>query len=208
MRLRRLPSFLSSLTLLPTLAAPALAVPTISLQWSGTTGSGSTGGSSITVSNTAVETLTLDLVVQVGSEELVGLFASLQFDVDLGNELDLISFQEIGWSNPMATRKLEPFKRGLLSTQESTDQQAGKLYMFEVTTTGRGATNLSFVFARVVFRTVPGNVASDGDDVSSGFFAPDGSGSSDGAYELPEGAERSVPISQSLSFGAASVNAP
>ena len=83
------------------ISAPASNAISVDLTWTGTTGSGATGGTAIVVSNAVVETLTLDMEITTDSRGLGVAGLSLLFDADLGNELDVISFQELAWNSPM-----------------------------------------------------------------------------------------------------------
>lgn len=90
-----------------------------------------------------------------------------EFDVDLGDELNLVAFAELSWANAKATRTLTQITRGISQTQESTSLQEGQLFGFEAFTLGTGASNVTFTFARMTFATNPEQVRSDGFDLFS-----------------------------------------
>ena len=188
------------LGLLPSLAAHG--VPTVTLRWAGTTGSGSTGSSAITVSNSQPETLTLEVVVDTHTWELSGLSLSLDYDADGDDELDQLSRKELSWQNPKATRSFGPLGVGIASSQESSVTQTDKAYGFEGVSLAAGPTNVSFVFARIVFVTKPGHIQSDGNDVTSGFLRV----GADIALDSRDAPDND--ISGAVSFGSASVNTP
>ena len=77
------------------------------------------GTSTVGVSSTAVATLSLDVRLDVGSEGFVVGEADFEFDPDLANELDVLSFAEIAWTNAGVTRSLVPLVLGPFSSQES-----------------------------------------------------------------------------------------
>lgn len=178
----------------------------VHLIWTGTTGSGTTGTSAIAVSDTVPETLTLDVRIDVDAAGLSTAWLSLAFDQDLENELDLLSFEEIGWTGTMVPGMQTPtfYPAWFLhSTQESSAVAEGRFYSFEHTAFFTGPVSTLITFARVVFATNPGNASLDGDDVVSGAFAPDGSGSDDGFFD--NGLPRANDVTGSVVFGRAHV---
>jgi hypothetical protein len=188
------------LGLLPSLTASA--VPTVTLRWSGTTGSGTTGSSAITVSNSQPETLTLEIVIDTHTAELNGLSLSLKYDTDGDDELDQIHRKELTWQNSKATRILGPINPYIASSQESSATLEGQIYGFEGISLASGPTNVSLVFARIVFVTKPGHIQNDGSDVISGFLRSN----ADMAFDASDSPAED--ISSSFSFGSASVNTP
>jgi hypothetical protein len=156
----------------------------VNLRWSG--GSTSLGAitglgtSSVTIAPSAVATLTLDIRINVDSQGLSAAFLSLEFDTDLRNELNIVSFSEISWTgvmmSTMDTPTLTPLQSGLLTTQESTGKQKGLLYTFDLTTVSTASDccpkSTTLAFGRVVFTKnhqtfLPGD---DGADIFSGLF--------------------------------------
>ena len=122
------------------------------------------------MSTTTVETLTLDVRMDTGENDMVGIFTSLTFDSDGDNELNVVSFSEVGWANPNGKRTMNPFKPGISSSQESTTGSGGELVTLESTAGNLGAKNINWTFATIVFETNPSNVTTDGDDVESEFI--------------------------------------
>ncbi|MCH2173289.1 PEP-CTERM sorting domain-containing protein [Myxococcota bacterium] len=140
-------------------------------------------GSSVTATGTGDGTFTVDVQINVDEAGLSTMFMSLEYDTDLGNELNTVGFQEMSWSlvNMMGntTRQLSQLNGGVNSSQESNGTQEGQLYTFDAYSTGSGPASTSITFARVVFSLNSGNISSDGDDIFSGFF----NGSVDGAFD-------------------------
>lgn len=180
----------------------------VRLIWTGTTGLGATGSSTIQVSNQDPETLTLDVVIDADAAGVWGAFLSLHFDADFGDELDNLSVQELSWGNAKATRQLQPFlSPGIRSSQESSSTAQGELYELNSAANFAGGADLgpsdiTITFARAVFVTKPGQIASDGDDIVSGKFSPDGTGRADGLFTNDP-----ISITEAVvSFGGAAVD--
>jgi hypothetical protein len=154
----------------------------VNLRWlAGSASSGSITGigtSSVTLAPSAVATLTLDMRIVVDSAGLSSAFLSLDFDTDLLNELDFVSFEELSWTGvmmtTMATPTLQPFAIGLQGSQESTGAQIGYLYTFDQatisTTSDCCPVSTTLAFARVVFTTNHVQNGDDGPDIFSGLF--------------------------------------
>ena len=185
-------------------AAWPAAATEILLVWTGTTGTGTPGDSTIVVSDSQVETLTLELRADIDAVGVNGIFASIEFDRDLGDELNVLSFDELAWSNPTFTRSLAPIAPFLSNTMESSGASEGALYTFEVSTFATGPKNQTLAFGRVVFSTNPANVRNDGADVVSGDLGPDGSGAADAIFDRSEPLH--VDITGSVTFGTATVD--
>lgn len=154
----------------------------VNLRWvSGSASSGSITGlgtSSVTLAPSAVATLTLDIRIAVDSAGLSSAFLSLEFDNDLLNELNIVSFAEIDWTGVMMTTmalpQLTPLAIGLTPTRESTGLVGGQLYTFDLTTTSTAAdccpVSTTIAFGRVVFTTNHVQNGDDGADIFSGIF--------------------------------------
>jgi hypothetical protein len=160
------------------------------------------GTSSLTISAGAVATVTLDVEIDVDAAGLSSAFLSLEFDRDLLNELDVSSVEELGWTSEDGSRSLIPLTAGIDSMQESTSSQIGKLYTFDGATLENGPESTTFAFARIVFTTNPGAVASDGPDIFAGIFnCPDTC--IDGLFS---NALEDNDITSSVTFGTAQLN--
>lgn len=85
---------------------------------------------------------------------------SVEFDQDLGDELDLVSATE-------AFFPLSPLTFGIEGSQESQAGQSGLLLTFEGFSATAGPVATTFTLATVVFQ-VTANVATDGADVFTG----------------------------------------
>jgi hypothetical protein len=154
----------------------------VNLRWvAGNASSGSITGigtSSVTLAPSAVATLTLDIRLAVDAAGVSSAFLSLEFDRDLANELNKVSFEELTWTGMMTMNqplpKLEPFALGV-ATQESTGAQMGKFYTFDMTTISTLSdccpVSTTVAFGRVVFTTNHQSAGDDGADVFSGLFA-------------------------------------
>ena len=162
--------------------SPPAGATTGSLIFTGTTGSGTTGTSEIDVSSTAVETLTLDVVLDVDSAGVCCGMLSVEFDADLGDEVDIVSIHELGWTNAKASQSLAQYGFGIRTSQESSGSVEGHIYGLEAFTYGLGPSNTTLTFARMVFRTKPANLRVDGEDISLGEFSPAGAGNDDGVF--------------------------
>ncbi|MCH2170622.1 hypothetical protein MK489_07540 [Myxococcota bacterium] len=183
------------------LAASASAI-SVDLVVTDAAGSGiaSFNGNSVTVTEiSGTGSFTVDVQLDIGDAGASVAGMSLEFDTDLSNELNVVSYQELNWSlvNMMGTvsRTFTQLSATLASSQESCSgnvatagctepppppgiakpPQEGQLYTFEAATTGTGPDNTTLTFARVVFEVNWSNITSDGDDIFSGFFnAQDG----------------------------------
>lgn len=139
------------------------AVVNVDVIWKSTTGSGTAGGTSI--SALPGDQLVAEIRVTPDAGGVAGQASSVEFDADLGNELDLVSVVEL----------LPPgmefnLNSGVESSQESSGAQAGNVLTFEsVALTHSGPTAGSYVAAEVTF-DVTANVSSDGADVFVGEF--------------------------------------
>ncbi len=154
----------------------------VNLRWvAGTASVGAITGlgtSSVTLAPSAFATLTLDIRVAVDATGLSAAFLSLEFDNDLLNELNIVSFSEINWTGVMMTSmalpSLSPLQVGLLTTQESTGAQNGLLYTFDLATTSTAGdccpVSTTIAFGRVVFTTNHVSNGDDGADIFSGVF--------------------------------------
>jgi hypothetical protein len=158
------------------LSQPASATA-VRFVWSGTTGGGVLGSSSIDASGRQPETLTLDLVLDVDSAGVGAIQLPIKFDLDLGDELNLLEINRLNYSNPAGVGPGNPPGEGQLThvgvvtTQESVaGSEEGQIFEFEAFSLGSGPTNATLTFARIVFSTNPGRIQSDGADIDSGPF--------------------------------------
>ncbi len=70
----------------------AASATSVSLVWTGAAGDiFGVSGSSVTIGQTGSATLTLDVVLDIDSRGVAGAFLNIDFDTDLGNELDLLA---------------------------------------------------------------------------------------------------------------------
>jgi len=151
----------------------AAGATSVNLIWTGATVNGnivSMSGGSVLLDVSSVATLTLDVRFDVDSRGVSAIFMTVDWDVDLDNELNLISWSEMSWSNGMGTRNLSPFIAGINSSQESTGLQAGFIFEFDSTTIGEGPKNTTLTFARLVFVTNLDSVNTDGDDIFANYI--------------------------------------
>jgi hypothetical protein len=167
-------------------SATTASATSVNLRWAGgLTSFGAITGlgtDTVTLAPSAVATLTLDIRIAVDAGGLSSAFLSLEFDTDLKDELNYVSFEELTWTGATfmmtmatVTPTLSPLSAGLLVTQESTyGGQEGKLYTFDTSTTDTASTccpvSTTVAFGRVIFTTTHN---SDGEpDVFSGLFNP------------------------------------
>ena len=193
MNSRDLNTFVLFLMLLfgaPTMAAAQVQV---ALVWISTTGSGVTGSSDITASHG--DALTAEIRVTADAAGVAGYAISLEFDRDLGDELDLVSTAEVDTvfttPNPLSAMTV-----GVISTQESSGSQLGNVIGYEGVTLFAAPVSQTFTIGTVTF-VVTANVASDGDDLFTGAFSAEFDGIGNNANIL---------VTDSTVFGTASVN--
>lgn len=170
------------------------------------------GTDRVVVSSTSPATLTLDIQLDIDSRGVDSAFLSLEFDRDLLNELNVLSAQELDWTNAKGTRFLDQHlsRSATGSSQESSRFAQGELYTFDAVCgfacLDDGPKSTTLTFARVVFETNPRRVQEDGADVFSG-FGPDGTGVDDGifgntpAFPIPN-------LTSSIVFRSAHVDVP
>jgi hypothetical protein len=149
--------------------ASSASATTVQLLWTGSSDVANTTGlgtSTVGVAGPGV-TLTLDLVFGIDANGLSAYGLDIEFDREpnLGNELDIVSFQEFTWANAKGTRNLTTLTNGISRTQESNGSVEGQLFGFEAFTLGSGPNNLTLTFARMVF--VTNTVQTDGLDLFS-----------------------------------------
>jgi len=207
------------------LLVPSIASATsVNLIWTGTNGTpgaiNSVNGNSVTINPSGVATLTLDIQLVVDSRGVSSAFLTFDFDTDLDNEINLLSYSELSWSNGTGTRNLSPITPGIgipcqdqyyqppgfpppdpiflgcfgpTSSESTTNGVAGLIFEFEGTTIGNGPKNTTLTFARLVFTTNHGLVNSNqiNDIFSRGLIGGNAGGS----------------IISDAVFGTASVNA-
>jgi hypothetical protein len=140
----------------------AQAQVTIDLVWTATTGSGTTGGSTITAASG--DQLTAQITLIKGANDVCCYAVSLQFDADLGDELDLVSATEF---TPPALSSATP--GAVEGTQESNGSQKGNVLTFEAFDLTNTNPPGPWLVGEVVF-DVTANVVTDGADVTSGVF--------------------------------------
>jgi hypothetical protein len=144
-------------------ASSASAAPIVDIIFTGTTGAGTTGGSSINAAPGDV--LTAHIVLTADAAGISSYGVSLIFDADGLDELDIVS----------ATETLPaPFQfnltAGVASTLESVPGSAGNILTFEAATFGAGPPPPPSVVIGIVEFLVTANVATDGEDITSGLF--------------------------------------
>ena len=170
------------------LAFNASAMTMVDITFTATSGTGTTGSNSITAS--AGDTLTAAISISPDDAGISSYSISALFDMDFGNELDLLSANEL--LNAPFQFNVNP---GCASTQESTGGQVGDVFSCEAATFGAGPVQpVTVDIFELVFQ-VTVNVATDGFDIQAGFFNT----GFDGAFDNAGGSV--TPI-----FGMASVN--
>ena len=164
MRIRSATLFAVLLALTPGVVREAQAAIAVELVWTSTTGAGTTGGSSIDAA--PGDQLVAEIRITPDSGGVAAYAVSLEFDTDLGDELNLVSFTEFLPAGMQAS-----FSPGAVeSAQESTGAQKGNVLTYEsVTLSIAGPTSGTFVAGQVTF-DVTANVTSDGNDVFVGPF--------------------------------------
>ncbi len=164
----------------------AAGATSVLLVWTGVNTNGTPlaaiSGNSVTLLPSGEATLTLDVQLVVDSRGVSSAFMTFDWDTDLDNEVNLISFSELSWSNGMGNRTLEPFVAGIVSSRESTGFTGGTIFELDGTTIGSGPKNTTLTFARLVFTTnnhhPGGGVENDGNDIfSSGLIGGNEGGS-------------------------------
>ncbi len=165
-----------SLTLMVSLCflgiSSAASATSVFFVWSGTATSGNGGpviksGNSVTLNESWVATLTLEVMMGVDSRGMSSAFLTMDWDTDLDNEVNMLAFEEISWSNAGGARTLAIFNLGFdtANSLESTGSQGGTLFEFDGFSLGTGPKNTTLTFARLVFTTNHGAVSSDGNDI-------------------------------------------
>ena len=145
----------------------------VDLIWTATSGGGTTGGANLAALPGDVITLTMRLTLGSG-ESLSVYFASIRFDVDLSDELDLVAVEELSIPDlSIPGVLLEPLDAGPEATQESVlGVQAGHVLSCEAATLGAGITTPgTYDLCRFTF-TATSQVSTGDLDVESGLFAP------------------------------------
>ena len=158
-------------------SSTANAAATVDLIWQGT--------GTDTIQANPTDNITLEVRLTAGTEGLSSWGISIQFDAGLLNEFNVASPpNEFGiapdvYCTPFpacffATPTVTPFTPGTVSgVVESVTGGGGTgfVFTFEAGTLGDGASASfgQFLIGEIVF-TVTGNVATDGPDISSGFF--------------------------------------
>ena len=150
----------------------AASATSVQMVWTGANGAADLLGNTVTLpQGTGSATLTLDVVINIDSRGLAGAFLTFDFDTDLGNEVNLLGFEEINWSkinkNQVVKKTLLPLRAGVQSTLESTGSNGGFAFEFDGQTLGIGPASSTLTFARLVFSTNNQNVSNDGEDIFS-----------------------------------------
>lgn len=162
----------------------------VSFVWSSTTGTGTTGGN--TIAAAAGDQLTLNVMLDADAVGISSYGVSLSFDGDLGDELDIVSVNEL-----LPADFAFHLSQGVDGATESTTTTVGAIGSFEGGTFASGAVSKSVLIGQVVF-AVTGTVATDGADVFAmlrpGF---------DGVFD-----SLGDDLSGAVLLGQASVNAP
>ena len=163
----------------------------------------SVAGDAITINPSGTVTITVDVQLDVDSRGTSAAFLSLLFDTDGGNELNMLSFDELAWSKTnkkgVVQANFTQLTPGIGASQESQDGLEGQLFTFEGASTGAGPSSTTLTFARVVFETNHGKVITDGDDIFSGQF---------GVQDVfaDNGTPVALNIASSVTFGGIAVN--
>lgn len=183
-------------------ASPVEAQVRLDLVWSATTGSGTPGGSSIQAQ--AGDTLTAQLFLVQDTQVVCCLAFSLEFDTDLGDELDFVSASPV--FDPPGFFDLTG--GGIPQTIESSSSQGGQVLTptanFDVV--GQNTTSATFLVGEAVF-LVTTNVATDGADVVSGAFNTGFDAIGARPNPSPPGT-RFEDVTSTVVFGTLSVDAP
>lgn len=140
------------------------ATPALEIVWTDTTGTGTTGSS--TIEARPGDEITATLFLSADADGISGYGISLMFDLDLGDELDLVSAGEF-----LPALFQFNFSSGFEETSESTGATPGRISSYEALTFEDGPVNASFAIGEVVFQ-VTSNVGTGGADVVSGLYAP------------------------------------
>jgi len=177
MRLRSAAWFAVLLGLAASLSGDAQAATTVAFVWTSTTGAGTPGTSSIDAA--PGDQLVGEVRITADAGGLVGYSVSLEFDTDLGNELDLVSATE-----PLPSGMNAHASSGVGSTQESSAGQMGNVLSFDSLVLGSAGPTSGTLVAGVVTFDVTANVASDGADVFTGTFHVQRDGVGNNAYAL------------------------
>lgn len=153
-------------------ALPAGAA-TVVLVWTATTGAGVPGGRTIQAQPGDLLTLRMRIELAPG-ESLSGYFASMRWDTDLADELDLVSVQELVVTDldyPSSPGILVPLDAGPDSTQESqANLQMGQVLTCEASTFGPGITSPGdYDLCEFVF-SVTGSVNNGPANLAPGLF--------------------------------------
>ena len=154
------------------IASPAQAVLTVDLVWVATTGSGTTGFSRIEAE--PGDMLTLEIAIIVDEAGVEGYTLSVEFDADLGDELDFVSAEEFDnvptnacdpIPNCLLPPKLTNLTMGIGTVIESTPSQPGLVPSFEATTAANdGPASFRSPIGEIIFLVTP-NVSADGIDL-------------------------------------------
>jgi hypothetical protein len=145
------------------LASPAGAGPIVSVVFTSSTGAGITGSDAIAAAPGDV--LGAELRVTAGAEGISSYGISILFDVDLANELDVVSVEEK--TPPGFALSFTP--GGIERVDESSATRRGAFLTFEAATPGLGPASTSFVVGRVRVR-VTDRLDEDGVALTPGLF--------------------------------------
>ena len=163
-----------ALTIAVVAAAPGAArAASLDLIWTATSGSGNPGSATLEALPGDLVTLTMRLTLGPG-ESLALYFASIRFDQDLGDELDLVSVEELSVPDgAIPGVELEPLDAGPEATRESVlAVQSGHVLTCEAATLGPGITTPgSYDLCRFTFQAT-GHVATGDIDAVPGLFNP------------------------------------
>jgi hypothetical protein len=168
----------------------ALATPIVDVVFIATTGAGTVGGASIDA--VPGDVLIAELRISADAEGVSSYGVSLAYDLDLRNELDVLSVSELTPAGFAFS-----FTPGVVAlVEESTANRSGRILTFEAVTLGLGPASQTFAVGRIEL-LVGAAVASDGFDLEMGLFNPgvDGLFDNDGDDLAPFAV-----------FGSASVN--
>jgi len=197
-------ALMAAMVCLVGMAKDASATVTFALIWTSTSGTGVTGGSSIDVNPGDVVILTIRMTTD---QTMAAHGVSLNFDTDLGNELNL--FLPAGGAEWGGTTFGSTAMSGVYSSLvlglgpppavDSTGSVVGRINTFESGKTPSGAFLPVGTYGVGTARfVVTGNAATDGDDIFVGMF-------NFGVDGVLNNSNLSIPET-ALIFGSASIN--
>jgi hypothetical protein len=144
------------------LLAPNVWAAAVSFEWTATTGSGSPGSNFILAA--PGDQVTLDILLTADASGVSSYGISMEFDNDLGNELNLLNATEL-----LPGGFLFNLTPGVAGTVESDASTVGRVNTFEAATFGAGPVSTTFVIGQVRFLATA-SLVTDGSDIFAGLF--------------------------------------